>query len=290
MDLQQLRYLRAVVRSGSVTRAAEQEHVAQPSVSKQVRAMERELGVALLHRVGRRVVPTEAGMRLADCADRLEDDLRETVASLAGPGGELGRRLSICATETLTNHLLPPALAALRARYPAVRVSVEMTSTDEAVARVLDDAVDFALIALPFADSRLEVRPLRTEDVLLAVPSGHAWAGAKRASLAEALADPSFLFSMPGHGLRAQVEAAARELGVAIDPRVELRSQQAILSMVAAGAGIGLAPRLALTGREDVIGVPLEPPLSRQTGWIRRPGRNLPATAYELIALAAVAG
>jgi DNA-binding transcriptional LysR family regulator len=86
MELHQLRYLRAVIRTGSVTLAAEAEHVAQPSVSKQMRLLERELGVPLFHRVGRRVIPTEAAIELADCADRVFDDLSATAAAIAGPG------------------------------------------------------------------------------------------------------------------------------------------------------------------------------------------------------------
>ena len=78
MELHQLRYLRAVVRTGSVTAAAEAEHVAQPSISKQMRLLELELGVPLFHRVGRRVVATEAAVELAECAGRVLDDLAST--------------------------------------------------------------------------------------------------------------------------------------------------------------------------------------------------------------------
>ena len=78
MELHQLRYLRATVRSGSITRAAEAELVAQPSVSRQIALLERELGTALFHRVGRRVVPTEAGIALAECAGRILDDIAAT--------------------------------------------------------------------------------------------------------------------------------------------------------------------------------------------------------------------
>ncbi|MCA9851996.1 MAG: LysR family transcriptional regulator, partial [Dehalococcoidia bacterium] len=83
MELHQLRYLRAIVRNGSVTAAAEAEHVSQPSVSRQVGLLERELGVPLLHRVGRGVVPTEAALQLADLADRLFDDLAATTSAIA---------------------------------------------------------------------------------------------------------------------------------------------------------------------------------------------------------------
>ena len=100
MELHQLRYLRAVVRTGSVTLGAAAEHVAQPSVSRQLRLLEAELGVPLFHRVGRRVVPSAAGLAMAECAGRVLEDLAATASALAGPGA--GGPLAICATETVT--------------------------------------------------------------------------------------------------------------------------------------------------------------------------------------------
>src|ERR687886_834727 len=108
MDLHQLDYVRAVVRAGSVTRAAEATHVSQPAISKQIRLLERELGVSLFHRVGRRVVPTEAGQLLAACADRVFDDLTTTTDLLAQVAASFRGSLRIGATETLTDNLLPP--------------------------------------------------------------------------------------------------------------------------------------------------------------------------------------
>src|SRR5262245_50209766 len=127
MELHQLRYLRAILRTGSVTAAASSEHVAQPSVSRQIRLLERELGVPLFHRVGRRVVPTDAALRLGDCADRVLDDLAATAAALAGPESELGGSVRVCATETLVDFLLPGALSRLRQEVPAAAVQVEMS-------------------------------------------------------------------------------------------------------------------------------------------------------------------
>lgn len=290
MELHQLRYLRAVVRWGSVTLAAEHEHVAQPSISKQIALLERELATPLFHRVGRRVVPTEAGLALAETAGRVLDDLETSVKLLAGPDSAFGGRLRLCATETITDHLLPPALAALRSQRPGAQVTVEMLGTDDAIDRVLADAVDLALVVLPIADSRLEVTPLMGEDVLLALPPSHKWAKQKRVPLAEALAEPSLLHSMAGHGLRAQVEAAAHELGIELSPRIELRSQQALLAMVARGGGVAFAPRISVAGRTDVVAVALQPGLSRTLGWIRRRGRHLPPLAGVLLALLAERG
>lgn len=285
MELHQLRYLRAVVRSGSVTAAAAAEFVAQPSVSKQLRLLERELGVPLFHRVGRKVVPTDAAVALADCADRVFDDLAATVAAISGPDSVRGGSLRMCATETVTDHLLPPALTELRRRFPGCHVRVEMLGTDDAVARVLADEVDLAVVALPLADSRLDIHLLLEEEVLLAVPRGHRWSELERVPMEEVLAEPGLLLSMPGHGLRALVDEASRRAGTEVVGRIELRSQAALLAMVAAGGGVAFAPRMAVVGRSDVAAVPVEPGLSRQVGWVRRKGRHLPAIGVELLRL-----
>ena len=285
MELHQLRYLRAVVRTGSVTRAAEVEHVAQPSISKQIRLLERELGQPLFHRVGRRVVPTEAGLVLADCAGRVLDDIAATAATLAGRGLGAGGSIALCATETVADYLIPGALSALREAHPGVRVSVEMLGTDDAVARLLNDATDFAVVVLPLTDSRLDVHPLLEEDVLLILPPNHPWANRPSVPIGDVVRDPHLLLSMPGLGLRAQVDEAAQSLGISLVSGIEMRSQHAQMAMVASGGGIALAPRMSVEGRRDIVAIPIDPPLRRQLGWARRRGRHLPAAATELIAL-----
>ncbi len=285
MELHQLRYLRAAVRAGSITRAAEAELVAQPSVSRQLRLLERELGTELFHRVGRRVVPTEAGLALAACADRVLDDIAATVTQIAGPSSPYSAHLSICATETAAEFLLPGALSALRGQRPGLRIAVEMLGTDDSVARLLADEADFAIVVLPLVDSRLDVHELLDEDVLLALPRGHALAEHSAVPLTEALGDPGLLLSMPGHGLRAQVEAAAESLGITIDVPIEMRSQQALLALTAAGGGICFAPAISVQHRTDVVTRLTEPRLRRKLGWARRRGRQLPRIGNELIAL-----
>lgn len=100
-----------------------------------------------------------------------------------------------------------------------------MLGSDDAIQRVLDDEFDFAIVVLPVVDSRLEVEPLLREDVLLVVPPEHSWAGRPSVRMAEALADPALLLSMPGLGLRAMVDAAARDGGGPLRANLEMRSQ-----------------------------------------------------------------
>lgn len=276
MELHQLRYLRAVVRAGSVTRAAEAEHVAQPSISKQIRLLERELGTPLFHRVGRRVLPTDAGLLLAECAGRVLDDIAATTSSIAGLRSSPGGSLRVCATETVTDNLLPPALAALHRASPAALISVEMLGTDDALRRLLADEADLAIVVLPLADSRLVIRPLFDEPIVLALPEGHALAAQAAVPLAAALAEPALLLSMPGHGLRAQLEQEAQALGLHLHSPIELRSQHALLQLVARGTGVCFAPQSSAAEFAQRLAVrPLAPELRRSIGWATRRGRHL---------------
>lgn len=285
MDLQQLRYLQAVVRTGSVTAAAAEEYVSQPSVSKQMRQLERELGVPLFHRVGRRIQPTEAAVALADMADRIFDDLASTVAQISEPGELAGGSLRVCATETVVDYLLPGVLTAWSARYPRARISVEMEGTEAALDEVLEGKADLAVVVLPINDTRLQVEAILREEVLLAIPPGHAWTGQDSVPVAAAVSSPELLLSMRGIGLRRQIEEAADANNVEASERIELRSLFALLAIVAAGGGISFAPAMALRGRADVAALHVEPPLWRSIGRVQRKGRHLSAVGAGFVDL-----
>ncbi len=157
-----------------------------------------------------------------------------------------------------------------------------MLGTDAAVADVLADRADFAFVVLPLADSRLDIASLGVEEILLALPPGHRWAATPAVPLEEALADPSLLLSMPGHGLRAQLEREAQARGLRLESGLDLRSQRALLSLVAHGAGIAFAPRSSLAGTAGIAARPLHPRLSRELGRIVRRGRR-PAPVAEIL-------
>jgi DNA-binding transcriptional LysR family regulator len=211
------------------------------------------------------------------------DDIAATAAALAGPDSKLGGSVRVCATETLVNFLLPAALSRLRRELPTASVRVEMLGTAEVVARVLADEVDLGLLPLPLVDSRLEVQHLLSEDILAVLPLEHRWADRQRIDLALLLGAPDLLLSMPGMGLRAQLDAAAQALGIQVHGPIEIRSQQALLTLVAAGSGVSLAPAMSLSGRLDVRALPLEPALRREIVWIRRRGRHISAAGRRLI-------
>lgn len=286
MDLLPLRYLRAVVRAGGFNRAAEREHVAQPAISKQIRRLEREVGAPLFQRAGRQSVLTPAGQLLYAYAERVFEGQAAVKAEIEGLASLTRGRVELSAVETLLDYLLPPALAELHRRYPGLQVRIEMESTAVAIQRVLSYEDEFALVVLPLAHPDLTVTPLLREDVVLLVPPDDPWADRGRISLAE-VARRNLLLSLPGYGLRAALEAAATQAGVALHPALELRSQQALIRLVELGVGLTFAPRLCLNGlRERLVALTVHSPaLQREVGWICRRGWQLSPAARVLLEL-----
>jgi LysR family hydrogen peroxide-inducible transcriptional activator len=156
-----------------------------------------------------------------------------------------------------------------------------MLGTVDSVARVLSGEFDLAIVVLPLNDTRLEVNALFREQVLVALPAGES---RESMPLVDALARPDLLLSMRGLGLRAQVDEASTATNQPTASRVEMRSQRALLSMVAAGAGSAFVPAMSVAaGVAGTAAARLEPPLYREIGWVRRLGRHLPPAAFALL-------
>ncbi|HEU5090075.1 MAG TPA: LysR substrate-binding domain-containing protein, partial [Roseiflexaceae bacterium] len=189
MELHHLRYFEAVARLGSVTRAAEELHVAQPSLSKQIKALEGELGVALFDRVGRRVELSEGGRVLLPYARRV---LREVGAARDAlhEHEQLARgHVVIGAPPTIGARLLPEALAAFHSQHPAIELELHEAGSAPLVRLLLEGGVDLAVVPIPAGGT--QSLALFTEDLVVAVAPHHRLAG--HASIpSAALADEDF--------------------------------------------------------------------------------------------------
>jgi DNA-binding transcriptional LysR family regulator len=117
------------------------------------------------------------------------------------------------------------------------------------------------------------------------VPARHRWADQAAVPLDEALAQEHLLLSMRGHGLRAQLEQEAQTRGITLADTINLRSQQALLNMVACGAGITFVPAMSAVPRPGVAIVAIQPRITRRIGWVVRRGRHLPPAAALLLDL-----
>ncbi len=261
LNLHRVRVFHAVARRESYSRAAEDLHISQPAVSKHVLDLEEELGAKLFHRLGRRIVLTEAGRLMADYAERifvLADEARRALEELQGL--ERGR-LHLGASSTPGNYLLPRALAAFQARYRRLEVSLDIMASHDVVDRVIRQELDLGFVGATFA-ADLHVQPYMEDELVLILRPGHPLASV-RTIPREALEKETFVLRDIASGTRTVAEAELKTRGITIRRLLELRSVEAIKQAVAEGLGISFISRyaVALEVRHKALAVAADPRL-----------------------------
>jgi LysR family nitrogen assimilation transcriptional regulator len=251
MDLRQLRYFSAIVEQGSFSKAATKLRVAQPALSQHLRHMEDELGVALLHRGTRGVLPTEAGERLLARAKTILADfaeLRDAVrGEMAAPGGEV--RIGL--PGTVSEQFSVPLIEAAKARYPAIRIRIAEAMSGFVLDWLRRGDVDLAVIYSTSDPKGLGIHHVLTEELcLFGVPGlkGVAAPPGGAVSLTEAAAVDLILPGV-GHGLRDQIDEAAG-VQTTIQPAIEIESYTQIKRLVERGLGYSILPRMAVSAQE----------------------------------------
>jgi LysR family hydrogen peroxide-inducible transcriptional activator len=256
MQIHQLRYFCAVARTGSFTRAAQHEHLAQPSLSQQIRKLEDELGTKLFDRLGRRVRLTQLGEAFLP---RAEEILRQVAAARLEiqemAGAEQGK-LVIGAIPTIAPYFLPSCLADFARKFPRVQVSVIEEVTDELLNRIHDGTVDLALLALPVRAAHCLCHELFRERLFVVVPATHRLASSSEVQLKNIENDP-FLLLKEGHCFRENTLSACTRARV--KPNVIFESGQftTILAMVSSGSGVSVVPEMAVEARRGCRFLPI---------------------------------
>ncbi|GAA3878984.1 LysR substrate-binding domain-containing protein [Saccharothrix violaceirubra] len=260
MTLHQLAYFLAVARTRNFTRAAEQVRVAQPSLSKQIHALERELGAELFSRARGNVALTPAGEALLPVASRIVSDVDTARLEVAELVGLRRGRLRVGATPSLCGSLFADVLKAYHDAFPGIRVLVEEGGSRDLVRALEAGDLDLALvIASPVdADRALTVIPVLREELVVASPTPF---DSARLPVA-ALRDRPLVMFRTGYDLRETTSAACREAG--FEPRfaVEGGEMDAVLRFVEVGLGWAIVPSTVLATR-SLHGVPLEPGIDR---------------------------
>jgi DNA-binding transcriptional LysR family regulator len=249
MTLTQLRYFVAAGEHGSFSAAAAALRIAQPSLSEQVRRLERELGVSLFTRAGRALALTEAGRALRPEAERTlasADDARESVARVR----ELrGGTASFGTFGSAPYYLLSDLVDDFRARHPDVRVRVIGRNSSEVADAVRDGRLEAALIVLPVDDDGLEVSPASREEVLYA--SAEPRRLRSRMTI-ERLARSSLILYDARYGwsdpTRRQLAERAQRAGVRLEPDIEVEEVESALDLAARGLGDTVVPRFVTLG------------------------------------------
>ncbi|HEX2044169.1 MAG TPA: selenium metabolism-associated LysR family transcriptional regulator [Gaiellaceae bacterium] len=292
MDTRQLAAFCAVVERRSFSQAAERLGVTQPAVSLQVRSLEERLGHRLLDRSGRRVEPTEAGLRLYRSAQRmlqLEEQLLQDVA--AADTGRLTGTLRIGASTGPGAHLVPLLLCELQRKHPDLRVALSVFDTHAVIERVAERQLELGIVGALRRHRSLEFEPLARDEIVLAVPPEHEAAGGTIPL--EALRDETLIVMQEGAGVRQVVEEELRRAGLRLrapDSKLELGLQESVKTAVGAGFGVAFISRTAIE-RELAAGTlasarvsGIEP--SRQLYVVRARGRDLSRAAEAFLRLA----
>jgi LysR family hydrogen peroxide-inducible transcriptional activator len=248
MEMQQLRYVVAVARAGNFSRAAEQCHVAQPSLSQQIQKLEDELGERLFDRMKREVKLTSHGEVFLRRAIRILEEVDAAKREAADAQDLLRGTLTIGVLPTIAPYLLPAALAEFTKKFRGVEIIVHEDTTTRLLKLAHGYEIDFALVSQPIQDERLEVRQLFTEELLLALPPGHPLARKRSVTVAD-LAGESLIVMKEGHCLGDQVLGFCGRRDV--KPKISFRSAQleTVQALVAAGLGISLIPVMAMQSK-----------------------------------------
>lgn len=245
MEIRQLRSAVAIARRLSFTAAAEELAVAQPALSQQIAALERELGVRLFERTNRRVALTDAGRAFVARAERVIADLGAVTEEMTAYAGGLRGRVVVGTYQSFAEYTLPKLLGRFHAEYPGIEVALREGMADALLAALRGGTVDVFVghsddASIAVAGFRSE--PLYEDELVIAVAARHRLAGRSSVRIDE-LRDEPFVIFRPGSAMTHRLNQLAREAG--FEPRVAFESEDSftVRSLVAEGLGVALYAR-----------------------------------------------
>jgi DNA-binding transcriptional LysR family regulator len=293
MDTRQLATFCAVVERKSFSQAADRLGVTQPAVSLQIRALEERLGQRLFDRSGRRVEPTEAGLRLYRGAQRLLALEQQVLEDVAGDeDGELRGELALGAATGPGATVVPVLLCEFQRENPEVRVELTISDTQSVIEAVARRELELGVVGATPRHRSVAYEPFFKDEVVLVCPPKHPFAG--KTITIDDLRGKQLVVMQEGAGVRQVIEEELRRAGKRLrdlDVRLELGLQESVKSAVEAGFGVTFISRSAVESEladgslatARVRG--LEP--SRQISLVRASGRQATRVADAFAAFAA---
>jgi LysR family transcriptional activator of glutamate synthase operon len=282
LELRQLQYFVKVARKQHVTQAAEELHVAQSAVSRQIHQLEEELGLQLFAQKGRNLQLTPVGKLFLSRVEELLTGLERAVGEIKEfLDPELGE-ICLGFPHSLGISLVPSVVADFRKDHPNVKFRLKMGTFSSLIRDVVRGDVDMAFIS-PFPENNDQVSGeiVLTEELYAILPSNHVLADYHSIRL-EQLKDDSFVLFNENYSLRTIVWEACRKAGFSPIIGFEGEETDTIRGLVAAGMGVSLLPEMALTEISPLMPVKVkvtEPHVTRTIGLIRKSGQKLPIVA-----------
>jgi DNA-binding transcriptional LysR family regulator len=292
MTLQQLEYFLAAIEQGSFSAAAESLHMAQPSLSEQVRKLEAELGVDLFARVGRGLKLTEAGHALRPHAERVLAEVDAARASVLEIRELSGGTAAFGTFGGARYYFAVDLVADFERRYPNVRIRLVGQNSAEVVGLIHSGELEAGAVALPIDDTGLEVRPILRDELVYVSAEP---ARLKEPMTIERLADAPLILPQASWAIedptRRQLAELAQRAGVRLETRIDVEGAEATLELAALGLGdtiIGRGLLLALSKRlpKSLGWVPFAEPLYDTFAFVWRRGAHLSPATRALLSMA----
>ncbi|HEY3313029.1 MAG TPA: LysR substrate-binding domain-containing protein [Anaerolineales bacterium] len=259
MEIHQLKYFATVAETGSFSRAAERCSIAQPSLSQQIIKLEQELGQPLFHRLGRRVILTDAGQLLLPQAKAILAELQDIRQNLAQSLGDGYGTITAGFIPTVAPFVLPQVIRAFRMAFPHANIIVHEDMTDALVRDLVSGKLDVGFMSLPIHNKMIKTQELLTEPLLVASSRRDGPFSSYASIRVNELDDHPFIALSEMHCLGEQVKAFCFQHEV--DLKIVCHASQlgTVHSCVALGLGISLVPQaLAVSDPlADVIYQPL---------------------------------
>lgn len=242
-----IRVFRTVAHHLNFSRAAEELLLTQPAVTQQIKALEDELGIPLFDRGGGRISLTPGGVALLPFAEKMKALGEEAIAAVAASNGQLGGELSLGASQTIGQYLLPTLVAGFLLINPKVQITACSGNTDEMLEALLARKIQLALIEGPELRKDIQIESFMEDRMELVVPARHEWA--EHEIVLQDLKTEPLLVREFGSGSRRVVEQALGKAGLKMKDlrvRMELDSTEGLLNAVEAGLGITFVSRWAV--------------------------------------------
>ncbi len=251
--IRQLKVFESVARNLSFTRASEELHTTQPTVSIQLKQLADIIGQPLLEQIGKRIYLTDVGRELLKVCREIFDSLSRFDMLISDMKGVKAGRLHLGIIST-SKYFVPRLLGLFCQRYPGIDVSLKVENRERLLQRMTDNQDDLYVLGQPPEHMDVELTPFLENPMVVLAARDHPLAGVKNIP-PKRLTEESFLMREPGSGTRLATEKFFRERGLKVKVRMELGSNEAIKQAVAGGLGIAVlsAHTLALERSADEL-------------------------------------
>ena len=270
-----LQVFHTVARLLSFTKAAETLHMTQPAVTFQVRQLEEYFNTRLFDRTHNRISLTEAGKTVFSYADRIFELYSEMENSVREITGEISGALTIGASTTIAEYMLPTLLGDFKEKYPDVAIHLKVSNSEGIVSMVENNTIDLGVVESPVGNKNLVVETCKRDQLVAIVPLGHALSKEHSVTFARLIEFP-FICREEGSGTRDVINDYLQQLpqcDASLKIAMELGSPEAVKGAVEAGMGVSVVSRATIQKElklETLVELKMDPPLYRPFSFVHQ--------------------